>query len=87
METTQISHIEYPTRAALVAALSEIRGSEGVTHVDIVDLGRTLRVVHRGDSLEAPDPVKKSKRARATEAEPEPDAESDVQVTEDEDVL
>ena len=41
-----ISKIEYSTRAALVAAANEIQKIEGVVAVDIIDLGRTLRVVH-----------------------------------------
>lgn len=41
--------IEYPTRAALNKALPDVMNQEDVVNVDIVDLGRTLRVEYEGD--------------------------------------
>lgn len=45
-----VEFIEYPTRAAMVAALPEIRAEEGVTRIQVVDLGRTLEVHRLGDA-------------------------------------
>lgn len=41
--------IEYPNRAALNAALPDVMNQEDVVTVDVVDLGRTLRVEYGGD--------------------------------------
>lgn len=61
---SNVSMIEYPTRAALVAALVELRRTPGVEEVSVVDLGRTLQVVTADDAvLEAPE-------ATETPAEP-----------------
>lgn len=50
-----IEHIEYPSRAALAEALPDVMKQEGITRIDVVDLGRTLRVQYEGDAPEQPE--------------------------------
>lgn len=48
--------IEYPSRADMVAGLPAVREREDVLAIDVVDLGRTLRVVTDG-SVASEEPV------------------------------
>ena len=42
-------YIEYPTRKALVEGLLKVRQEEGVIGIDVVDLGKTLRIDRLGE--------------------------------------
>lgn len=72
-----IEIIEFPSRAALAAALGDIRATPGVEHVDILDMGRTMRV-HSAEELKAPAKraVPSTRKAEAKE-ESEPDGEKE----------
>lgn len=53
MHRHSVEYIEYADRAALVEALPHLQGQDGVVHIDVIDLGRTLRVTRLVDGSES----------------------------------
>lgn len=97
MTTTEF--IEYPTRKDLFKSLPGVAAEEGVLALDIVDLGRTLRVTREGgeDAEQAGDDTAENEKAGAEddssqdggdagaddESEKEPADDSDPEVDDD----
>lgn len=89
---SHVSTIEFPTRAALVAALMELRKTPEVESVSVIDLGRTLRVVTTdapSEASEAPQtPVEPPVAAPVAPAASEPvETPSDTPEADEDDLI